>query len=390
MRRNAHDGAGTVIDENVVRHPDRNFFAIERIDGVAAGRDAVLFDFADVAHLFGFALLGNELVDLGTQLGVGRGEVSDDRMFGRELHRGCTEDGVDACGENGDSRSCGPEAAVLLCVIEFEIDQSAFAAADPVALHGANFFRPAGELVEIAQQFVGVLGDAEEPLFEITLLNQRVFVTPAAALHDLFVGEHSAALWAPVDSALFAIGQTLLVELEKEPLVPAVIIGQAGGDFAGPIVGEADTVHLDLHFGDVAEGPLARGRVVLDGGVFRGQAEGIPSHGVKHVVAVHPHITGEGVADGIVAHVSHVQHAGGIRQHFQHVVFLLCRVGLGGVELGIALPSAEPFGFYALGIVAVVVGPIGAVGNTVLGRSRYFRVVVRRHRLRSVGHLGKL
>ena len=153
----------------------------------------------------------------------------------------------------------------------------------------------------------------------------------------------------------FAISQALLVELEKEPLVPAVVIGQAGGDFAGPVVGEAEAVHLRLHFGDVAERPLARRGVVLDGGIFRGQAEGIPSHGMKHVVAIHPHVAGEGVADGVVAHVSHVQGARGIGQHFEHVIFLFCGVGFGGVELGIALPALEPFGFYALGIVAVVI-----------------------------------
>ena len=33
--------------------------------------------------------------------------------------------------------------------IELEVDQRAFAAADPVALHGADFFRPALKLVEV-------------------------------------------------------------------------------------------------------------------------------------------------------------------------------------------------------------------------------------------------
>ncbi len=142
---------------------------------------------------------------------------------------------------------------------------------------------------------------------------------------DLLVGQHGGAFRTPVDFALLAISQAFLVELEKEPLIPAVVIGQAGGDFAGPVVGEAEALHLRLHFGDVAERPLARRSVVLDGGVFRGQAEGIPAHGMKHVVAVHPHVAGEGVANGVVAHVSHVQRARGIGQHFEHVVFLFCR-----------------------------------------------------------------
>ncbi len=137
-------------------------------------------------------------------------------------------------------------------VVEFEIDQRAFAAADPVALHGADLFRPAFQLVEIAQQLVGVFGDAQKPLLQLTLLDQRIFVAPAASVDDLLVGQHRRALRTPVDSALLSISQTLLVELEEEPLVPAVIVGQAGGDFAGPVVGEAEAVHLRFHFGDVA------------------------------------------------------------------------------------------------------------------------------------------
>jgi len=376
----AHNRAGAIIHKDVVRHPDRNFFAVEGIDGVAAGGHAVFFNFADVADLFSFALLGDELIDLGAQIWIGRGEIGDDGMLGRELHRGCAEDGIDARGEDTDGCASRAEAAVILRVIEFEIDQGTFAPADPVALHSANFFGPAAELIEITQQFVGVLGDAEEPLLELALLDQRILVTPTAAVDDLFVGKHGAALRAPVDSAFLAIRQSFFVELKKEPLVPAVVVGQAGSDFAGPVVGEAEALHLHLHFGDVAERPLARRRVVLDGRIFRRQAEGIPSHGMKDVVAVHPHIAGEGVTDGVVAHMAHVQDAGGIGQHFEDVVFLLGSVGLGGVELGIVLPALEPFGFHALRIVAVVVGPIGVFGAAIVGRRGDFRVVWRRHK----------
>ena len=57
----------------------------------------------------------------------------------------------------------------------------------------------------------------------------------------------------------------------------------------------------------------------------------------------------------VVAHVSHVQRARGIGQHFQHVIFLLGGVGFGGVERRVLLPALEPFALDALGIVAVVV-----------------------------------
>ena len=262
-----------------------------------------------------------------------------------------------------------------LGVVEFEIDQRAFTAANPVALHGADFFGPALKLFKIAQEFVGVVGDAQEPLFKFTLLDESIFVTPAAAIHHLLVGEHGATLRAPVDAAFFAIRQTLFIKLEEEPLIPAVVVGKAGGDFAGPIVGEAEAVHLRLHFGDVVDGPLTRRSVVLNGGIFGGKAEGIPAHGVKNVVAVHPHVTGKSVPDGVVADVAHVQSARGVRQHFENVVFLFRRtVRIGGVELGIGLPAGEPFGFNALGIVAVVVWPV--VVRTVFIRTIVIRTIV--------------
>ena len=93
----------------------------------------------------------------------------------------------------------------------------------------------------------------------------------------------------------------------------------------------------------------------MNGRIFRGQPEGIPAHGMQHVVAIHPHIAGERVADGIVAHVSHVERPGRIGQHFEDVEFFLVGSGLGRVKRGIVLPALEPFAFDALRIVAVFI-----------------------------------
>ena len=133
----AHDRAGAVVHQDVVGYPDRHFFAVVGIDGIAAGVDAMLFDLADVAYFPGLALLGDELVDVGAQQVVILGQAGDQRMLGRELQRGRAVNRIDARSENGDGRSRRIGRAV-----EFEIDQRAFAAADPVALHGADFFRP--------------------------------------------------------------------------------------------------------------------------------------------------------------------------------------------------------------------------------------------------------
>ncbi len=61
---NAHDGAGAVVGQDVVGHPDGHALAVVGIDGKAAGGNAVLFDCAQVAGLARSLLLVEELVNL--------------------------------------------------------------------------------------------------------------------------------------------------------------------------------------------------------------------------------------------------------------------------------------------------------------------------------------
>src|SRR5215831_2672162 len=103
-------------------------------------------------------------------------------MLWGQLQRSRAKDRIDAGGEDADLRSGGTRGAFQL-----KIDEGAFAAADPVALHGAHFFRPAIELVQIAQQLFGVFSRSDKPLLEFALLDRRVFVAPATSVDDLLV-----------------------------------------------------------------------------------------------------------------------------------------------------------------------------------------------------------
>ena len=89
----------------------------------------------------------------------------------------------------------------------------------------------------------------------------------------------------------------------------------------------------------------------LDGGVFGGQAERVPAHGVQHVKAPHPLVAGHHVADGVVAHVAHVDAPGGVGEHLQHVIFGPGRV-LGGIEQMGVLPALLPLGLHPARFVA--------------------------------------
>src|SRR5215831_14121105 len=105
----------------------------------------MLFDGSDVAYLFRLALLGHQVFDLGEQVRIVCDQVTHHRMLRSELQRSGTVDGIYTSGEDGDLAACWAGYTVNL-----EIDQCAFAATDPVALHRTDFFRPAIQRLQIA------------------------------------------------------------------------------------------------------------------------------------------------------------------------------------------------------------------------------------------------
>src|SRR6267142_1325078 len=139
-------------------------------------------------------------------------------MGGSEDDRACAIDGVDARGENLD----GLDASNIGYR---EPDTRADGFADPIALHGDHAIGPgAFEFFQIFKELIGVVSGFEEPLLDFTGLDQGVFVPPAiAAVYDLLVGEDGAALGAPIDAALLAIGETTLEHAQKKPLIPTIV-----------------------------------------------------------------------------------------------------------------------------------------------------------------------
>src|SRR2546427_12418629 len=126
-----------------------------------------------------------------------------------------------------------------------------------------------------------------------------------AAVYDLLVGQHGAALGAPIDAALLAVRETALQHAQEKPLVPAIVFRLAGGNFAAPVVAETEAAQDPLEFGDIVIGPGTRMRFVGDGGVFGGQAERVPAHGMEHVESTHALYAGDDVANRVIAHVAH-------------------------------------------------------------------------------------
>ena len=200
------------------------------------------------------------------------------------------------------------------------MDLHAETLADPVPLHGLHPLRPAWQIVEFAQQLVGIGGDAEEIHRDVALLDQGAGA-PATSLDYLLVGQNGTVDRIPVHRRHLLVDQSPLEQSSEQPLLPAVVIWRAGRQFTAPIDRQSQALQLPTHVVDVGVGPAGRRHVVGQGGVFRRQSEGIPTHGLQHVVAFHAVIARQHIPYRVVAHVAHVQLARRVGEHGQTIVF---------------------------------------------------------------------
>ena len=103
VSRHAHDGAGAVVHEDVIGHPDGHALAVIGIDGEAAGGNAVFVDGAHVARFPCLPLLVEQLRQLSlSAFGSDGRESRNERMLRSQLNAGCAKDGVDARGEDAN------------------------------------------------------------------------------------------------------------------------------------------------------------------------------------------------------------------------------------------------------------------------------------------------
>ena len=214
-------------------------------------------------------------------------------------------------------RAGGEDRVVDAELLAAEDDLGALGAADPVALHGLDVLGPLDRL-EVVEEAVGVVGDAQEPLLELAHLHDGAAAL-AAAVDDLLVGEDGGVVRAPLDRGLLAVGEAGVHELEEDPLGPAVVLGLVGGELARPVDGDAPGAELLLEGADGVLGRLARMDAGLDRVVLGGEAEGVVAHRVQDAEAVAAVEVGDGVADRVDLQVADVGLAAGVRQHLEHV-----------------------------------------------------------------------
>ena len=344
VRRAAENGAGAVVHQNKVRHIDRQLpVRIERMQRADAGIEAELLGGVDIG-LRGAAMPA--LVDEGGELRIFLRRRGGKRMIGRHRHELGAKQRIRPRGENLQLAF----AIRRRLRIERETDQQAFRAADPILLHQPDFFRPAVERVERVKELLRIVGDLQEPLRQLALLDNGAGA-PAAPVDHLLVGEHGLIDRIPIHLRLPPLDQIGGEKIEKHLLLVLVIGRIAGRDLAAPVERQAHRLELRLHGGDVFVGPNLRMDLALHGGVFGRHAEGVPAHRMQHRMAhgaLHPR---HHVAHRVVAHVAHMDAPGRIREHLEHVVFLADVVVLRGEDAAF-VPDFLPAGLRLGGVVA--------------------------------------
>ncbi len=350
VARYRHDRAGAVIHQHEVRDIDRQVCAGERVLGGDPGIETQLLGG------FEFGRRGAALLAFGDE---GAGLVAVDRLRDRMVGGNCDEARPeDRVGPRGIDRQ-----RVAIRQIESEFEPLGLA--DPVFLHQPDLVGPVLEAAEPFEQLFGEIGDLEEPLVQLALLDLGA-AAPALPVDHLFIGEHGHVDRVPIDLAFLAIDEARFVEIDEQRLLVPVVIGFAGRQLARPVKREAEALQLRLHVFDIVAGPAARVDALFHRRIFGGHAEGVPAHRVQHLVPHRLLVARQHVAHRVIAHMADMDAPRRIGEHLEHVALglggsairaeslrlfpraLPVRIGAGGIETGFAAHASGVYGFCGL------------------------------------------
>ena len=352
----AEDGARAVVHQDEVGDVDRQRpGGVEGVHRADAGVEAALLRRLQRGDRGAEPLAFGDEVPQG---GIAGRDGARQGMVGRDRQETRTEQRVGPRRVDVQRRGVGGGGGRG---VERPAHQQPLRLADPVALHEAHLLRPAIQAVEGGQQIVGVVGDLEEPLHEVALLDRRAGA-PALAVDHLLVGEHGLVDRVPVDLRLAAIDEPGVEETQEHRLLVLVVAGIAGRDLARPVERQPHALELAPHGGDVGIGPGGGMRLVLHRRVLGGHAESVPAHGMDHVAAGRATVAGDHVAHRVVAHMPHVDAPGGIGKHLQHVVFG-ARIVVAGAKSLAVRPHGLPMRLCFAGVVTVVQGSVPSLSR---------------------------
>ena len=336
MGRDAHDDARAVAHQHVITYQDRHTFTVQQVRCIRSGVDACLFFLSRQTLDFGLPL---SLLDIVLHLGTAlrSRQLLDQRVLRSEHDERHTEDRV-------DTRRVRRDRLLFQSVLgDVEVDIDALASTDPVGLHRVDLLRPLDR--GLVQQFVRVVGHAEQPLIDVTSDDLRATPLAPTVLH-LFIGQDGVARWTPVGRRVGSIGQSRLVELVEQPLVPLVVVGHTGNQLTVPIIDRPHRAQLTPHVLDVIHRAHVRMHPVLDRRVLGRQSKGVEAHRVQDVEPLHPPKAGMGVRGSHRVPMADVEVAGRVGVHREFVPVRTRVVVPNGVEPALVptlLPLALDF-----------------------------------------------
>ncbi len=328
-------------------------------------------------------------------------------MLGREHHVGGAEQRVGTRGEHLDRD--------VVVALDREPDRRTRGAPDPVALHLLDGIGPV-ERGEIVEQAVGVRGDAQHPLLQRPAIHGEVPALAATVAGHLLVREDGTETRAPVDRRVRLVGEAVgvdeaallerteiverdvvggretaraqllhqrgdgarplrllvvpgVVDLQEDPLRPAVVLHVGGRRPAPRVVAEAERTQLPLHRGDVLFGGGTRMRARLDRVLLGRQAERVVAHRVQDVEAVHALEAGVHIGRDVTERVADMQpDPARVREHVEDE-----QAGAPGEAAGIVAQQTRAVrrGEDTLGVPAVLplaLDLVGERGGVSLGR----------------------
>ena len=314
VRRHTHYSAVAVAHQHIVAHPNWHAFAGQWVRYAQASGHALLFHGGHVSLGHAASLAFS---DEGLQFRVAFSRQCSQGVLGGDGAEGDAHDGVGACGEHIQFSVLNQFTRSIFDFMR-ESKTHAGGFANPVFLHHFDALWPL-QAIQILEQHIGVIGNRHVIHGDISLFNHSARA-PAFAVNDLFIGQHGLVNRVPVHGACFLVHNAFLKHLQKQPLVPLVVIGFAGGYFLGPVNRQTHRFHLFFHVVDVAVGPGCWRLAVGHRCVFSWHAERIPPHGHQGVVALHALLANHHIVDGVVAHMAHVQLAAWVWQHGNAVV----------------------------------------------------------------------
>ena len=242
VRGHGHDRARPVVGEHVVGDVHGQPLAVHGVDRVQAGEDAGLLGRRRALRGLLRGGATNVVAD------VVRVDSRDELVLGREHEERRAVQRVRPRREDGD---------VLVELLDAEEDLRALRTADPVALAGLDRLGPV-DRVEVVEQRLRVVGDAEEPLLHEARLDLARRSARSGRRQHLLVREHRLVVGAPLDRCGLPVGEPALVELQELPLLPAVVLGLVRRERARPVVRPADPAHRARDVRDVALRGLPR------------------------------------------------------------------------------------------------------------------------------------